>query len=111
MPRHIDTKLGTKWPVGMYLFATASYLNGIDAVAATATMTTTVHDMYPERTPLFHINTTQRPVGAEAIKAATACPHIPRPPPNGNRHPYYWSYAPQLHRFRSFSLLHDNKTM
>lgn len=83
-----DANLGTKWHVGVKTIASSPFLNNIDIVEATTTMTTALRALYPTPTPHFRIDTTQRPVGSEAIKAATTGPRLPKPPPpTGTYHP------------------------
>jgi len=60
-----DANLGTKWPVGAYLVASANYLKTINALEASTTMTAARRALYPDRTLHFHLDTTQRPVGSD----------------------------------------------
>eukprot|EP00873_Tetraselmis_striata_P039681 jgi/Tetstr1/459945/TSEL_005283.t1 len=55
-----DANLGTKWPMGVYLVASAPYLKNINAVDASTTMTIALRTIYPDQHyPRFHLDTTQ----------------------------------------------------
>eukprot|EP00873_Tetraselmis_striata_P001470 jgi/Tetstr1/421734/TSEL_001193.t1 len=51
--------LGTKWPVGVYLVASAPYLANVNAAEASTKMSAALRVVYPGRTPHFHLNTTE----------------------------------------------------